>query len=388
MKIIKKLLNTALFFIKELIDYCKLFDEKNRTLRKLVFYSEKDIYFQYFKGYIDYILLHSNLNICYITSDPNDYVFKISNNRIKTFYIKNSLSAVIARLDSKAIIMTMPDLNNHYIKKSNSSINYMYLFHAIGSTHLQYNKGAFDHYDTIFCIGPTDYKEIRKTEDLYHLKHKNLIQSGYYRLEQIYLTNKKKIENKRDHKDITLLIAPSWHVNNILEFCINELIEQLKNSKFKTIIRPHPEYIKRKIKNVEKIVKAVKNNSNISVEMDLFSENSIYEADVIITDWSSISFEYAFGTERPVLFINTPPRINNPKYKELCIEPLEFVLRNKIGMVIELKDIQNLQKIIFELVSKKSDFQTEIIQNRTSLISNWLHSSEVVGDYIIKVCNE
>ena len=87
----------------------------------------------------------------------------------------------MSRIDSKLVIMTMPDLNQFHIKRSKASkeVNYLYIFHAIVSSHMVYRKGAFDYYDTIFCVGPHHVEEIRKTEELYQLDSKKLVSIGY-----------------------------------------------------------------------------------------------------------------------------------------------------------------------------------------------------------------
>ena len=49
------------------------------------------------------------------------------------------------------------------------------------------NKGAVDNYDTVFCIGDFQIDEIRRQEELYHTKEKNLVVAGYPLLETLYV---------------------------------------------------------------------------------------------------------------------------------------------------------------------------------------------------------
>lgn len=100
--------------------------------------------------------------------------------------MKYFLSALISKLDAKALIMTMPGLNQFHIKRSINKVCHIYVFHAILSTHMIYRKGSFDCYDTIFCVGPHHIEEIRKMEQLENLKPKELIEAGYPWLETIY----------------------------------------------------------------------------------------------------------------------------------------------------------------------------------------------------------
>ncbi len=131
-------------FFRELKDFQRLFAEENRSARTLCFYSERDIYYRYYEGYIDYVLSKSDLDICYLTSDPDDPVFDSGNPRIKVFYINHLLVATFQRLDARVLVMTMPDLDLHHVKRSRNPVKHVYMFHGVGSIHLQYNKKAFD----------------------------------------------------------------------------------------------------------------------------------------------------------------------------------------------------------------------------------------------------
>ncbi len=375
-------------FFKELFNYISFISDENKKSRTLVFYSERDIYYQYYEGYIKYIIEHSDLDICYITSDLNDPVFKMDEPRIKPVYFKEFLTQVILNLDSKVLVMTTPDLDNFYLKRSVNPVNHVYIFHGIGSTHLTYHKNAFDHYDTILCVGERDTEEIRKAEEIYHLKPKNLIPCGYYRVEKIYNDHRNFIKENQNPANSRekILIAPSWNPGNILESCIDRLIKNFRDSEFDVLIRPHPEFIKRKWDTIAKIQKNIKGISNLTLELDMVKGTSIHQADILITDWSAISFEYAFGTERPVLFINTPPRVDNPDYKELGIEPLEFTIRNQIGKSVEIKDIDNIQSICKDFIERHDMYKNTIINYREKYLYNWLNSSKAGGDAIIELC--
>ena len=65
----------------------------------------------------------------------------------------------------RVFIMTMPDLGTFYLKRSVHPVHYVYLFHNMVSSHMTFKPGAFDHFDTIFCVGPHHIDEIRKTEN-------------------------------------------------------------------------------------------------------------------------------------------------------------------------------------------------------------------------------
>lgn len=382
-------LKISLFF-KALNDFNRFFEDSNRQARTLVFYSEKGIYLRYFEGLIQEILAKSNLEISYLTADIDDPIFGFENSRIKPFYIHNFEASLFPKLDSKVVVMTLPDLNRFYIKKTTNNVNHVYVFHAIGSTHLQYNFGAFDHYDTIYCVGPHQEVEIKKAEALYDLNPKELFKFGYPYLEKIYLEHQKYLkenpQNTGSKKKI--LIAPTWGKNCLLETCINELIPVLQKTDYEIFIRPHPEFVKRRAKIVERIKKKIRNVSNIHIELDLVSGINVHNADILITDWSGIAFEFAFGTERPVLFINTPLKIDNPKYQELGIEPLEIFARNKIGLAVDIDQLDNVKQILTSFINDYQAYHDKIIDFRSKYIFNWMQSAPTGAEHIINLCNQ
>jgi YidC/Oxa1 family membrane protein insertase len=370
-------------FLREVRELRRLFAAENRRLRTLCFYSERDIDHRYFEGYIDYVLAHSSLDICYLTSDPDDPVFGSGNPRIHVFYLKHLLAVALQRLDGRAVVMTMPDLGLYHLGRDRQ-VKYVYVFHGVGSIHLQYRKSAFDAYDTIFCVGPYDRRELRRAEELYRLPAKDLVEAGYPWIERIF----------RDHQaqasapdgPTRVLVAPSWHDENILAACLPELLAALDGSGHKVTLRPHPETLKRKPGLIQSVRRRARDLPNVDLELDMVSGTSIHQADVLITDWSAISFEFAFGTERPVLFIDTPCKVQNPDYAELGLEPIEFSTRAEIGRALAPGELGGLPAAIEDLLRGREGYRQRIVSCRERTLSNWMSSDRVGGEHLIRLC--
>jgi len=376
--------NFLKIFFKEFKNFNNFVNDSKKD-NSILFFSEKNMDFRYYEDLINSIIDRSDLNIIYATSDPEDFVFSKNNVRIKPIYIKSFIAPLIARNNTRALVMTMPDLGRFNIKKSRNNVNHIYTFHSMISTHMQYHPRAYDDYDTIFCVGPYHVEEIRKREEMNNLSPKNLIEFGYplaekiYREHQDYLSNTAEAE---ENNQKTILIAPTWGPNCILATCIEKIIQELSSTSHNVFIRPHPEFTKRNPGAIKKLLKTLEAIDNISLETDLMSESNIHGADLLITDWSGIAFEYAFGTERPVLFVNAPRKVNNPNYKDLGIDPIAVKLRYKIGVSIDLGDMNKIKDRINELISNKDKFREEIISSRSKYIFNWMSSAEKGAEYI------
>jgi len=375
-------------FFKELVNLVRFFSEKNKAKRRLVFYAESSFYYKFLEGFIDYVLDNSDIHVCYITSDPSDPVLKFDRSGFWPFYFDKLLAQVMLNLDAVAIVFTMPDLDNFHLKRSLRGAEHVYVFHGIGSIHLGYSEGAFDGYDTIFCVGPYDIKEFQRHEEICGHKTWNLVKCGYYRLEQIFLEHTKYelAGGQNRNEKVNVLIAPSWHKQNILERCIGDLVCGLSPDRFNLIIRPHPEFLKRNPRQIAQLRNQFGGLHHITFDLNAISERNIHEADILITDWSGIAFEFALGTVRPVLFINTPRRINNLNYQSLGIEPIDSSARNRIGLTVYPTDLQNVAQTVERLMQERSHYAEEIIRFRKELVYNWLQSAAVGGQYLVDLC--
>lgn len=370
---------------REKADYKRFFSVENKHL---VFYSEKSGFYKYFENIIEELLKRSNIIIHYVTSDPDDAIFEKANQqpRIKPYYIgEKRLITLMLMMDADMVVMTMSDLGNYHIKRSyvRKDVEYVYLFHYPLSTHMVLHTGALDHYDTILCVGEFQFSEIRKTESIYKLPAKKLIPCGYGQLEKLYAGYEKMEKVDRTRRKV--LIAPSWQADNILDSCIDKLLGELLGKGFEVVVRPHPEYVKRYRPKMDSLVACYADygGDNLAFELDFSQNASIFDSDVVITDWSGTAYEFAFVTCKPVVFIDTKPKVHNEEYGKLGIEPLEFALRDKIGIRVAPAALDGLSDKLERLFTEASEYRTTIHALREKYITNFGHSGEVGCRYIL-----
>ena len=374
---------------REIGDFYRFFRKTPDADRKIVFYAEHEGYYPNFEGIITELQNRHREKICYITSDSNDPILKKSNSMIIPFYIKVLLPFFISIVRCKVLIMTLPDLNQLHLRRSINPVHYVYVFHSLVSTHMMYYRGAFDYYDSILCCSPYHTEEIRKHEEINKLPGKNLIQAGYYRLERIYEKYKRYLEDApSDTAKATVLIAPSWGVKNILESCGAQLVDLLLRNEYNVIVRPHPETVKRSRQLINKLSKKFGNNPGFTLERSVSTDTSLLKADILICDCSGVAIEYAFGTERPVLFLDVPYKIRNKNYKELNIEPFELSVRAKVGVVIAPEKLDIVPQTIKELIINKQEYKNIIVELREKSVYAFGHSTEIGARHIVDLCEE
>jgi hypothetical protein len=375
---------TKIRFIREIYDFYRLFWGTSNIDKDIVFFSEHRGYYPYFAGLIEELVDNNNKSICYVTSDYYDPILNNSESRIKAFYLRTLLPFFMIYVSCKVFVITLTDLNRFYLKRSVNPVHYIYVFHSLISTHMGYLSGAFDHYDSILCAGPHHVTEIQNYEKLKGLSHKKLIEVGYQRIEAIFKEYQAyKLEISFQSPDKTILIAPSWGKDNILETCGEALVQILLNAGYSVIVRPHPETAKRNPKLLSALNSQFSPNSKFTLELTVATNNSLLKADLLISDASGIVMEYAFGTERPVLFLNVPVKIRNPGYEDLRLPVLELEIRSKIGKIIDTSNIVDLPHIISYMIQNTSEYKEQILALRKLFLFNFGDSAKIGAEYIL-----
>ena len=222
---------------REKRDYKKFFSVVNKHL---VIYSEKSGFYKYFEAVIKELLARSNIVIHYITNDPDDAIFTLAESepRIKPYYIGlKKMIPLMMKAEADIIVMTTPDLDKYYIKRSimKKDIEYVYIPHDMMSVHMGFREGALDAFDTIFCTGPHVTREVRATEKVYKLPAKKLIEFGYPLADKLIEAGEAERATHVAGPRKEILIAPSWQEDNLLDSCIDTLIENLYCDEYRNI---------------------------------------------------------------------------------------------------------------------------------------------------------
>ncbi|NQV18068.1 MAG: CDP-glycerol glycerophosphotransferase family protein [Armatimonadetes bacterium] len=375
-------------FFKEIASILQYKYKVSKNEKDIIFYAEHEGYYPYFEGLIDQLTTIEKKSVCYITSDIDDPVLTNKADLIHALYLNTLLPFFLAFVRCKVFVMTLTELDKYHLKRSTYPVHYVYIFHSLVSTHMAYKKGSFDNYDSILCTGAYQRKEIRVYEEQEQLKHKQLVKAGYYRLERIYKRYKNYEKKREEVTNKIILVAPSWGDDNILEACGESLISLLLNNNYIVIVRPHPETIRRSPALIDMLIQKFGHNQKCKFELSVSTDDSLLQADALICDCSGIALEYAFGTERPVLFIDVPYKIKNPYYKKLGMEPFELSIRQKIGILVSPDDIISIPSVIETLLNERNTFKREIVKLRKEHVYAFGESTSIVTKYILDLLRQ
>ena len=368
-------------------DYKRFCQSRNQEAMRVMFYSEQSGFYKYFQNIIEALLKKSEqLVIHYVTSDPDDAVFQLKNPRIVPYYAdEKRLIPLMMKVESDIVVMTVPDLEKYHIKRSRvrKDVEYIYTDHGGTSLNLTYRAGALDYFDTIFAVNSSQVREIREIEQLRRAKKKTVLECGYGLIDNMIAAYEAMDKTQSDRPAI--LIAPSWQEDNILESCLDPLLEGLLGRGYRVIVRPHPQFVRRFPVEMDAIVQRYKarENEDFRIELDFSSNVTVYTADLVVTDWSAIGYEFLFTTEKPTLFINTRMKAVNPQWQQIAEVPFEIQARNVVGRAVEKEDLGNVHEIVRQLFDERETYAMRIRELKQGFLFNLGHSGEVGADYIL-----
>jgi CDP-Glycerol:Poly(glycerophosphate) glycerophosphotransferase len=357
--------------------------------RRIVFYSESDQDWHHLQPLIDFLTEKLSRTVCHVTSERASALPSVPRAGLHTFRIRSGvvLTWFFQMLKADVMVLTMLDLQNFHLKRSTHPVHYIYVFHSMGSTHMVDHENSYDHYDSLFCVGPHHVAEIRRREALRGLPPKHLFAHGYGRLER--LVEAGAAAAPRDPSEpTTVLLAPTWGDHSILHVCGEALIAALLSAGLRVILRPHYQTAVLAPRLIQGLVARFGKDPRFRHVDRMADTASLLESDLLICDWSAMAIEYALGLGKPVLFVDVPPRVRNPKYAELGLEPMEMRIRRELGTILPLDRLPDAPRFVAELLRGAPAFRDRMAALREEWTFNFGRSVEVGAREIARVADE
>jgi CDP-glycerol glycerophosphotransferase (TagB/SpsB family) len=279
----------------------------------------------------------------------------------------------------KIVVTPSTNINRRNIGISKLSL-LAHMPHSLASITGIYTEDAFDSFDLFLAATNYQANEYYEICQKRNLNGKSFL-VGYGKFDVMFPKLKEVIYNKENKKCI--LIAPSWTNTELINDLGHELIKNLLMQGFQVVLRPHPSQIPNiGFESSNKLLNlANEENSFIIENPHHIQHQSIYQADLLITDYSGISFEFFFLTKRPVLFIDLPKKILNQKLSIYNQDPVEIRMRERIGLIVRPK-IDEIIPSIIQLLSNT------VYNLNVDLNEEFIHSDEIkVSERASKVLN-
>jgi CDP-glycerol glycerophosphotransferase (TagB/SpsB family) len=296
---------TLYFLSRALIIKAKVFFSGGRAAAKssspFVVYCEGKQYWNVFKPVLDEFE-NRNTALLYLTSAEDDPVFNAGYRFIKSEYIGegNRAFARLNLLSAGFVLMTTPGLNVYQLKRSRMVKHYSHVLHA-ASDAVMYRMFGIDYFDSRLLTGDYQAADIRALEKLRGIPEKKLLTVGCPYLD-VYRERMKEIPVEEEHP-FTVLISPSWGPSALLSRFGPRLLDPLVKTGWRVIVRPHPQSKKSEAPMLEALGTKYRDNTNLEWDFERENIYSLKKADIMISDFSGIIFDYVFLCDKPVMYV-------------------------------------------------------------------------------------
>jgi len=322
---------------------------------QFVIYCEGKQYWNVFKPILDEFE-NRKVTLLYLTSAQDDPVFDTSWSFVKPEYIGegNRAFARLNMLRAGICLMTTPGLDVYQLKRSKMVKHYSHILHIPCDATL-YRLFGLDYFDSVLLTGDYQAEDIRILEQQRNIPQKKLVTVGCSYLD-VYAEKIKNIPTEENHP-FTVLVSPSWGASALLTRYGEKLLDPLSASGWRIIIRPHPQSKKSESAMLERLQARYKDNNNIVWDYERENIYSLKKADIMISDFSGIIFDYMFLCDKPVLYVHQDFDLRPYDADDLDHELWQFKTVKEAGIELKENDFPRITEII------KSAADSETLSN-------------------------
>ena len=156
----------------------------------------------------------------------------------------------------------------------------------------------------------------------------------------------------------TILVSPSWGKETLLTKYGLTLLEPLAQAGFSLIIRPHPQSLigEAESKNIAHLQEALKQYANVEWDIGTPNVYAFAKADMMISDFSSVIFDFVCLEGKPVLTLDFAFDPAGYDLSDIDMEHFyTFETLKRIGGKLEERDFTNIASVITQILeSNKS----------------------------------
>ncbi len=241
------------------------------------------------------------IDIKYLTASEDDPAFECGLEHVKPVFLGegNKCFAKLNLLKATILLSTTPGLDVYQWKRSKDVQCYVHILHAAGEV-LLYRMFGLDYYDCVLVAGQTQIDSIRRFEEMRELPEKDLAITGIPYMDE--MVNRLKESGPIGEHERTVLLAPSWGPSAILSKYGSEIIDELLETGYHIIIRPHPQSFKSETEMIERMMKAYPESDQLEWNRDVDNFECLRRADILISDFSGVIFDFALVYDKPIIY--------------------------------------------------------------------------------------
>lgn len=350
------------------------------SYKTYVIYNEGNQYWNVFKPVADEFEKRK-IPLMYYTSSKTDPIFDQKYEFVTSEYIGegNTAFAKLNMLSAGFVLMTTPGLQVYQLKRSKNVKHYSHVLHMPNDA-TTYRLFGLDYFDSVLLTGDYQKDDIRTLEKNRGINSKDLVTVGCSYLD--VLSEKINSIPAEENHVFTVLVSPSWGEVGVLKRFGEKLLDPLAATGWKIIVRPHPQSKKSEADMLKRLEERYKDNANVEWDYNRDNIYSMKKADIMISDFSGIVFDYTFLCNKPVMYVNTDMDLRPYDAYDLNKQLWQFSVLEKMGIKLEEKDFANIK----EVIQNASDSPELAKQRKIAKETAWMNigkAGEKIADYMI-----
>lgn len=380
---------TVFFLFRALILKIKFFfsgkkdgsAQVDSSYKPYVIYNEGNQYWNTFKPVVEEFEARK-IPLEYLTSSKNDPIFEQKYNYVKAEFIGegNSAFAKLNMLSAGIVLMTTPGLQVYQLKRSKNVKHYSHVLHMPNDA-TTYRLFGLDFFDSVLLTGDYQATDLRYLEEKRGINKKELVTVGCPYLD-VYKQNIANIPEEENHP-FTVLVSPSWGDVGLLKKYGEKLLDPLSKTGWRIIVRPHPQSKKSEAEMLEHLTERYKDNKNIVWDYERQNIFSLKKADIMISDFSGIIFDYTFLCDKPVMYVNAGMDLRPYDAYDLDGKELwQYSVLKKFGTELKEEQFSNIKEVIQSVSDSK---QLEEARHAAKAEA-WMHEGEAgknIADFML-----
>ena len=320
-----------------------------------------------------------------MTASPDDPALKNPYEHIKGEFIgeNNKAFAKLNFLNATLVLSTTPGLDVYQWKRSKKVQYYVHMLHAANEI-AGYRMFGTDYYDALLLSGEYQVRDVRYLESIRNLPEKEIVKIGIPYLDEMYarLHKAQNADIKSGKKERTVLLAPSWGKSAILSKFGERIIDVLIETGYSIIIRPHPQSFTSEREMLDTLMEKYPNSEKLEWNRDNDNFEVLKRADILISDFSGVVFDFSLVHEKPVIYTDT--KFDKGPYDAWWLKTpyWTFTALPRIGQELNEENLDSLKEMIDSCLSDE-----KYAQGRQEVIrETWEHRGEGTQravDYIL-----
>lgn len=358
---------------------------QDASYKPYVIYSEGKQYWNVFKPVCDQFE-ERKISLTYYTSSEEDPVFEQKYQFVKAEFIGegNVAFARLNLLSAGIVLMTTPGLQVYQLKRSKNVRHYSHVLHMPNDA-TTYRLFGLDFFDSVLLTGDYQKNDIQWLEQQRDINRKELVTVGCSYLD-VLAEKINGIEKEKNHP-FTVLVSPSWGKVGVLNKYGERLLDPLVKTGWRIIVRPHPQSKKSEAEMLQRLEDRYKNDKNLEWDYNRDNIYSMKKADIMISDFSGIIFDYTFLCDKPVMYVNADMDLRPYDAYDLNHELWQFEILKKMGIKLEENQFDDIKNVI----KNASDSPELAAARKIAKETAWMHigeSGKNIADFMIGKVNK